>query len=208
MAGRFLTDEGKQALTAMIREIESRSCAEVVIAVRPASGSYLHADLLAGGMGALATLAFLLYSPWSFDLMWFLIDPSVAGLAVGLVVSRLPRVRRLLTFPGMRTRQVEQAARAAFVEKRIHQTRGRTGLLIYISLLERQATLVADIGVEAAVPQDKWAEATAKITDTVRRGGDALAVAAAADDLASLLELTLERSDDDVNELADEVDTA
>ena len=206
MAGRFLTDDGKQALTDVIRTIESRSSAEVVFAVRPSSGSYFHADLLAAILGGLASLGFLLFSPWTFDLVWFVVDPVVAGALAGLVASRLPAVRKVLTRPSVRRRWVEQAARSTFVEKRVHQTRGRTGLLIYVSLLEREAAVVADLGVEAAVPSDRWAAAVERVVETVRRGGDALAMADATQDLDAILALSLERAADDVNELADEVD--
>src|SRR5207245_4461231 len=64
----FPGEAGKAALATAVREIESASDAEVVIAVRPHSGSYRDADLLAGSAAALAMLAFLLFSPWEFDL--------------------------------------------------------------------------------------------------------------------------------------------
>ena len=48
MAKPFLTDESKAALAEAVRAVESCSSAELVVAVRPRSGSWLHADLMAG----------------------------------------------------------------------------------------------------------------------------------------------------------------
>ena len=55
--------------------------AELVIAVRPRTGSYLHADLIFGILVGLAALAVLLFSPWIFAPVWFLIDPLLIGAA-------------------------------------------------------------------------------------------------------------------------------
>ena len=45
---KFMDDAGKEAFGQAVRAIENRSSAEVVVAVRHHSGSYVHADLLAG----------------------------------------------------------------------------------------------------------------------------------------------------------------
>src|SRR5262249_23734162 len=124
MARPFLTDATKQALSGAVRTVEAASSAELVIAVRPSSGAYLHADLLAGLAAAFAVLAFLLWSPRPFGLAWFVVDPLIAVAFAVLISSRTPALRRLLTPAAVRRRQVETAARSAFVEKRIHRTSG------------------------------------------------------------------------------------
>src|ERR1043165_4527891 len=129
MAQPFLTDAAKQALTDAVRDVESRCSAELVVAVRASSGFYLHADLIAGIAAALAALLGLLFSPWPFDLIWFVIDPLLAGVLGGLLASRLPALRRALTLWRVRRRQVETAARSTFLEKGVHGTTGRTGVL-------------------------------------------------------------------------------
>lgn len=205
MHKRFLSDEAKQALSNAIKSVEARSSAEVVIAVRARAASYLHADLLAGIVAAIATLAFLLFSSFEFPLWSFLVEPLIVGLVVGLAATRVPMVRRLFTPERVRAGWVERAAKATFFEKRVRQTRDRTGILVFIALTERRVLVLTDTGVDDAVPREPWQAATAAIDGALRNGEDGLAVAKRIEALGAILEPVLERSVDDVNELPDEV---
>jgi putative membrane protein len=208
MSRRFLDDAGKAALLDAVRTLEARSAAEVVVAVRDRSGWFLHANLLAGLAAAYVTLWFQLFSPWEFTLVSIQVAPAVVGLLVGLSASVLPDLQRWLTPAGVRRRFVETAARAAFQEKGVGLTRGRTGVLVYLSLLERAAAVVADQGVAETVAKDAWSQRVAAVDSALARGGDATAVAAAMAGLGDVLAAALPRTQDDVNELADEVGAA
>jgi putative membrane protein len=205
MAKPFLTPESKTALSEAVRAIESCSSAELVIAVRHRTGSYLHADLLFGILAGVAALAFLLFSPTVFAPLWILIDPIVVGGLAGLLAAWSSGLRRSFTPPAMRRQRVETAARSTFVERRVHGTTGRTGILLYVSVLEREAALVVDVGVEALAAMDGWKAAVGEIERAVRNREDGVAVAARLRGLATLLSSALVRGADDVNELPDEV---
>lgn len=205
MAQPFLTDAAKQALSDAVRDVESRCSAELVVAVRARSGFYLHADLIAGILVAVASLVALLFSPWPFDLLWFVVDPLLAGALGGLLASRLPAVRRALTFQRVRRRQVETAARSTFVEKGVHATTGRTGVLLYVSLLEREAAVIHDLGIETLATTEAWRLAVEEIEEAVRRGEDGVALATLVRALGEVLAPALVRSAQDVDELANEV---
>ncbi|HEX3556100.1 MAG TPA: hypothetical protein VIA62_23015 [Thermoanaerobaculia bacterium] len=205
MAKPFLTDESKAAFSAAVRTVEGASSAELVVAVRPRSGSYLHVDLAVGILAGLVTLAVLLYASWTFELTWFLVDPVVAGALAGLVFFRSPLLHRAFTRPAVRRGRVETAARSTFVERRVHSTSGRTGILLYVSLLEREAVLVVDLAVEALAATDAWRQAEDEIEAAVRRGASGVEVAGKVSELAAVLGPVLERSENDVNELPDEV---
>lgn len=205
MAKPFLTDESKAAFLAAVRTVEDASSAELVIAVRQRSGSYLHVSLAVGILTGLAALAVLLFSPWPFGLLWIFVDPVVAGALAGFVFSRSPLLSRLFTRRALRRSRTETAARSAFVERRVHSTTGRTGILLYLSLLEREAVLVADLAVEALAATSGWRAAVGEIEDAVRRGGSGAEVAAKVSGLAAVLGPVLPRSENDVDELPNEV---
>lgn len=205
MAKRFVNDEAKSAFKEAIVSIEDRSSAEVMITVRHHSGSYLHADLILGGLATLATLAFTLFSKFEFTLMSILIDPVIVGGLIGLLSTQLPMMRRMLTLQGARRSRVVTAAQSAFYEKGVRMTSGRTGMLVYISLLEHAVEVVIDRGVQEAVPTKQWQAATAAVEETLTRTMDAGATAKKIAELGEICEAVMERSEDDINELPDEV---
>jgi putative membrane protein len=205
MGKPFLTDEAKKALTEAVQEVEASTSAELVVAIRARSGSYLHADLIAGIVVGLAALAFLLFSQREFGLLAFVVDTVVAGVLGGLIASRLPGLRRALTRPAVRRRLAETAASRLFLEKRVHGTSGRTGFLLYVSVLEREAVVVADLGLEALAATESWQQAIGAIEAGVREGEDGVRIAARVRSLAHICGPALPRAHDDVDELANEV---
>jgi putative membrane protein len=122
-----------------------------------------------------------------------------------LAASRSTVLLRLLTSRRSRHLRVTMAARAAFVDKLVHRTSRRTGILLYISLLEREAELLTDVGLDATVATPAWQGAVAGIQGAVGRWEDGVAVAAKVRALAPILASTCARVADQVNELADEV---
>jgi putative membrane protein len=196
----------KAAMLQAVQQVEARSGAEIVVVVRPRSGSYLHADLAAAIAFGCATLWFLLFAPWEFLPLEILAGPLAVGALAGLLCSRVPSLRRALTRPAERRERVQAAARAAFVEKRVGRTRERTGVLVYLSLLERSAEVVADSGVLDRVPSEAWTAAAGGIDAALRRSLDGSALAARIVALAGVLESAVPHSEDDVNELPDGIE--
>jgi putative membrane protein len=193
------------ALAQAVRAIETASRAELVVVVRVRSAPYREAAFAGGLIAALVALAFMLFSPWPFALAWFLVDPLLVGAAAALAVSRAERLVRALTSARARAAAVRNAARLAFLDRGVTATRERTGVLVYVSLLERAAEVVADLGVLEAVPPKEWDAAAAAIREAVASGGDGEAVAARLHALAEMLGDALPAGPGDVNELPDEV---
>jgi putative membrane protein len=61
-----------------------------------------------------------------------------------------------MTMRSDRERKVHTAAAATFVDRGIAKTRRSTGMLVYLSLLERRIELIADRGILDAVPSLEW----------------------------------------------------
>jgi len=205
VSARFLDDEARAAFKAAIESIERTTAIEVVVAVRQRSSSYLHANVIVGVVVAFGALATMLYSSYEFGLFSILIDPLVVGLVAGALVGLLPDVKRILTPASRRHAHVLRAARATFVERGIHNTRDRSGLLVYIAWLEQQVVLVADSGLDRALPADAVATGGAALTAAMRSGG--AAVARTLEQLLSPLASAMPRRADDLNELPDAIDS-
>ncbi|HEY8375720.1 MAG TPA: hypothetical protein VIK91_04485, partial [Nannocystis sp.] len=171
---KFFADDGKGALRRAIEAFEAKSAAELVIAVRPASARWAHAPVLVGAAAAMLTLAFMLYGEPAFGIPWFLIDPLLAGIVVGWLARRSELLARVLTPRAWREEAVQRAARASFLDHGVHETRGRTGVFVYISMTERAAVVLADLGVRREVPREPWERAAAALSRTVAAGGRAV----------------------------------
>lgn len=205
MARDILSDPEKAALVAAVKDVETRSAAEVVISFRGCSGRYLEADLIAGSLLAFLTLGFQLFTPWEFSLPVILGSPVLAGALGALLSSLSPAVRRLLTSDASRRERVRLGSLAAFHDMRVSETRERTGVLVYVSLLERKAAVVPDAGVRRQVSREGWDAAVRAIETAAAGASPGIPVAEAVRGLGVVLAPALPPREDDVNELPDEV---
>lgn len=200
----FLDPEAKTRVTRAIETVEGQTAAEIVVTVRKTSGHYRHGDYLLGVLLAFAALLVFLFHPEPFEEHLFPVAELglfIAGVALS---TSLAPLRRLLVSSSLRDRNAQTCASAAFHDMGIDRTRGRTGILIYVSLFERRAVVVADSGVPADKMGDPWKTAAASLEEAVRQGSvDAFIKNLEA--LASPLARALPRAADDVNELSDEV---
>jgi putative membrane protein len=201
----FLGDGDQAALTDAATSVEARSAAEIVIVVRAQSATYRDVALAAGIAAGLLLLAFLLFSPWEFDWGTILWGPAALGVMAAVVVDRVPALLRAVTGAERRRRAVHAAACTEFVDRGIDATRGRTGLLVYVSVRERLAEVLPDRGILLAVPRVEWDACVAALVASVAAGGAGRDVAVQVRALGDVLATALPRSEDDVDELVDEV---
>ncbi|MCA9656157.1 MAG: hypothetical protein KC501_40005 [Myxococcales bacterium] len=203
----FSRDEAKQRLRKAVEAVESRSCAEVVISVRPWSTSWAGIDAAVGAGLAYLVLLYMLFAEQIFGLLWIALIVPV-GFGVGAFTSRsLPGLRMALAGARRARAAAEQGARARFVELGVMGTRERSGVLVYVSLTERQCVVVADVGVLARVPEGEWSKAVASVEGSVASHGvgepGLSALCQAVEALGDVLEGPMPRGEDDVNELED-----
>ncbi len=203
MGARFLDHEARAAFKQAIEAIEDASSVEIVVAMRRRSASYLHANLTVGIAVAFAALAAMLFSDHPFGLYAILVDPFIVGALAAAAVQLLPGVKRILTRNATRSHEVANAARATFVERGVHNTMDRSGLLVYISWLEQKIALVADSGLERAFTVEALAAAERELAAAMPRGG--VAVARALATYQTSLAVVMPRRAEDLNELPDTI---
>jgi putative membrane protein len=191
-----------EAIGATVREIEAKTSAEIVVAVRGRSGSYRHADYLFGAVVTFAGLMFVLFSPFEFHTYWIPLDVVLLFLVGTFVASRSDSIRRLLTTAPSRARAVRGGAAAMFYEAGIANTSAENGLLIYLSLLEERMEVIADRGVLKAIPALQWNHSVFELK-RVAHGADADKLIAAMRELGALLAEHMPATGENPNELAD-----
>lgn len=149
-------DAAREMLTGCVREIEKSTDVELVLVVRARSGTYRQADYLFAALLALIGLLFLLFAPFDFHQYWVAIDVVLLFVIGASIAARNSVIRRLLTTKKFREAAVRTGAAAMFYEAGIANTNAETGVLVYLSLLERRLELIADRGVLKALPALEW----------------------------------------------------
>jgi putative membrane protein len=190
------------AIGATIREIEAKTNAEVVVAVRGRSGPYRHADYIFGAIVAFVGLLFVLFSRFDFHIYLIPFDVIALFVAGAFVSSRGDWIRRLFTTRNFQAKAARTGAAAMFYEAGIANTSAENGLLIYLSLLERQMEVIADRGILKAVPALKWNHAVFELKN-IARDADPDKLIAALREVGLLLSEHLPATGDNPNELPD-----
>jgi putative membrane protein len=206
-----------EAIQAAVRRAEERTAGEIVPVVVPQSGRYAVARWRGAAVAALLALlggGLLLHLCEGGGLgaplaSWIVVGTSLAVGALGAVaVTYVAPLRRLFAGSALLAASVRRRALQFFVQEEVFDTRDRTGILIFVSLLERRVHVVGDTGIHERVRADDWKEVEARVREGIRT--DALT-----DGLVEAIEMCgrlLERRGvnvrpDDENELSDAVRT-
>jgi putative membrane protein len=194
------TKEDHEAVSAAIREAEKKTSGQIVCVLARASSSYGYIPILWASVLALLTPWPLIYfTPWSVQRIFLL--QLVVFLIVG-VVSSLTPLRLLLVPRAIKRARAHREALEQFVVRGITRTKNRTGVLIFVSLAERYARIIADEGIAAKVPNSEWQEAVDALTAHMRDGRIAAGFTAAVERCGIVL-ATHAPADGSPNELPD-----
>ena len=208
----LFSDADRQRIADAVRRAEDRSRGEIVTAVTAASDDYDGALWRGATFGALAgplLLAVLDWAAgwWGSPSAWIMLLAAAGGAAAALlVVGASGTLVRWLTPADEIDRRVERAARSAFLEHEVFATRDRSGVLLFLSLLERRVVVLGDSGIDAVVEPGEWTGIVDGVARGIRAGRPADALIEAVETCGALLERTgLERRPDDRDELPNEV---
>jgi putative membrane protein len=164
----LISDDGKQRITEAITAAERNTSGEIVAVVTKESSSYLYAPFMWAAAIALIVPWPLIHFTW-WPATW-VYGAQLLVFAVLLAVL-LPRPVRYWLVPRSvkraraRRRGVEQ-----FIVQNLHTTDGRTGVLIFVSVAERHAEILADAGIEQRVPKATWQAIVDKMTHEIGAG--------------------------------------
>jgi len=201
---RHFDQKAADALVVCVREVEARSSAELVIEVHGRSMSYREADARFAALCSLVALLFLLFSPWHFSSAAVACDVPLIYLLGLWASSRSDRLRRRFTPQQRREAAVRRTAASLFYERGIANTVEETGVLLYVSLLERRAEIIADRGVLTKVDPEEWNATVTALRQTNARP-DVAALVTVAERLGRLLEKALPAGELNPDELSNDV---
>jgi putative membrane protein len=174
--GRLFSQEDLDRIAEAVGGAERKTSGEIVPRVVDRSDLYEEA-VWRGGFGFGLTALALLVSVRLLTEAWLPVDRVTIGLAalasgcVGMgLVSLVPAMKRLFAGDGLMERRVAQRAAEAFVANEVFDTRNRTGILIFVSLLERRVVVVGDSGINAKVEPQAWEDIVGRVVTGIRAG--------------------------------------
>lgn len=126
----------------------------------------------------------------------------VTFLAVRYILAWMP-LRLALTPRTTKARRGRRRAMTLFRAVALGRTKAQTGVLIYLSLDEHRAEIIADAAINQKVTPDVWGDAMAAMIDAVRDGRTGDGMAEAVRQVGAVLARHFPRSADNPNELPD-----
>jgi len=218
-----LTDADRQKVSAAIAAAEAKSSGEIVTVATPISDAYHDVGLHWALVPLFAVLAWAAWRPtalvWWYDFLFggWSPDPTMSQLltlltffaalkfTVALLILKWMPLRLALTPAATKHRRVRRRAVAIFQAAAAGRTTGKTGVLIYLSLAERRAEIVADEAILKLTDDHTWGEAMHALIAEVREGRPADGIVAAIERVGTVLAEHFPRSAHDKNEIPDKL---
>lgn len=216
-----LSADDHAKVTAAVTAAEAGTAGEIVTIVAGSSDKYHDVALHWSVIAMLLVLALLAVFPGVAEgLHLRLVDgwaESVPAsgyyvialllMAVTFLIARVVfawgPLRMLLTPPGTKTRRVRAKAMQLFRTGAEKRTVAATGVLLYLSLAEHRAELIADAAIHGKVGEEVWGHAMAALISAVKDGRPGDGMAAAVGEIGVVLAEHFPRSAGDANELPD-----
>ncbi|WP_369027093.1 TPM domain-containing protein [Qipengyuania sp. RANM35] len=217
----YLTEAEHDIVSKAVAEAELHTSGEIVTVLADRSDGYTDVALwwaIAVAFTAMSVFAYFpsFYLPkldwlmggWTHDWTPGQLMTIIIGIGLlkffGTLAIQLWQPLKFLLVPGpVKKARVRDAAIKHFKVGAERRTHGRTGVLVYLSMREHRAEIVADEPIALKVPAEVWGEAMADMLSEIRQGHLAEGLAAGIRDVGKVLAQEFPRHEDDVNELPD-----
>jgi len=216
-----LSEADHQAVSAAVAAAESKSAGEIVTIIAGESNSFHDVAVLWSALVAFLSLTVLALFPdfylplvdrvlgrwaseWTAQHVLALALTAATAKFLAMWLLQLWRPLRLALVPAaLKSARVRDRAVRYFKVGAERRTHGRTGILIYLSLAEHRAEIVADEAIAAKVAPEVWGDAMAALIAEIRAGRPGAGMVAAVEQVGAVLAQHFPRAEDDRNELPD-----
>ncbi|MBI5645840.1 MAG: hypothetical protein HY962_02820 [Ignavibacteriae bacterium] len=204
----LLTQDDQKRIAEAVKAAESRTSGEIVPYIVGRSDPYPEAPWRAGTLVSLLVLG-VLAGLWMGTNLWLPYGVAevalltIAGFILGAGLTLLfPSLKLLFVSSAVVKQRVDERAGLAFLDEEVFATRDRTGILIFLSLLEHRVRILGDSGINAKVKQEEWDGIVADMVAGMKRGAPGEALVGAIGRCGELLaRMGVEIRPDDTNEL-------
>ena len=219
--GRYLNEAQHAIVSDAVAKAEEHTSGEIVTVLADRSDGYTDVVLVYAVALAFTAMSLFAAVPRPFLDLW---DRLVGGwthdwttgqlasmtITLGLLTFALAwllfawdPLRFALAPSPIKQARVREAAVRHFKVGAERRTHGRTGVLLYLSMREHRAEIVADEPIAVMVEAEVWGEAMADMLEQICEGHLAEGLAAGVRDVGAILSQHFPRAEDDENELPD-----
>jgi putative membrane protein len=201
----LFTEAQKEQIRQAVSEAEARSSGEIVPMVIDQSGHYIQFPLTGSILFTfLVALVAAVLWPQISAAQLLLVEVMTFWICFK-VIERTHRLWAWLIPDSLMEKAVARRAEEAFYEHRLHETQDKTGVLIFLSLLEHQVYLMADAGIHKKVPPQVWESLVQRITAGMKEGHPFEALHQAIAACGQLLAEHFPKKPDDTDELPNQL---
>ena len=201
----FFGKAEKMTIRQAVIDAEKDTTGEIAVKVVEASDRYRDAEILGSVLlsGLFALVASLLLNHVT---IWFYIPVTfILFFPCWYLFRKAPHLKLALVSQQDAIHEVREEAIHAFYERGLHRTRHGTGILIYISLLERKVWILGDSGINEKINPDFWGSLVTELTEGIRHGKPLDALCSVIAKCGAELGKHFPGRHDDTNEIDDDV---
>lgn len=164
----MISEIDHQRIVEAIRTAEEKTSGEIYCVIARACGDHHLVPIAWAALVALAVpLPLIHFTSWPAGIIYLV---QLAAFIVVAAVLSLPIIRFSIV-PKRRLRaRAHIVAMQQFLAQGLHLTERRTGVLIFASVAERHAEIVADSGINAKVTPDAWTGAVGALVSAIKAG--------------------------------------
>ena len=201
----FFSRAEKERIRQSVQAAEKTTSGEIAVMLVDASDRYREAEFI-GAVGLAGLVALILSIAFHHLTIWFYIPVTfVFFFPFWYLVWKIPQLKLPFVSRRRAAEAVRERAVFSFYRKSLHKTRHETGILIFISLLDRKVVILGDRGINEKIEQGFWRTLTVRLSAGIQEGrtmdGLTEVIARCGEELRKHFPV----APDDKNELADDI---
>ncbi len=199
--------EGKtsgEIATAMIKESYDYAIYELMFAVIIGFLYFVIMMFFVGNVEQLLQEKFWDYSV-NYLVMFYGFSTFIV-ITIFYFIGNISSIDRLIVPKKLRNRKVQERATRYIMESGVYNTKDRTGILIFISIMERRVELLADSGINELISPEKWQNIVDNIIKGIRQKEIVDHLVESINECGNLLAEHFPIQTDDKNELTDDIE--
>lgn len=200
-----LTKADIDSIKKSIEKAEIKTSGEIVPVILSQSDDYLYTHYMCSLIFSFLAIVILEQGIIDTNISSALITFIFA--VIGYLLPMHGTIKRIFLLKKEINEEVEQKALQCFYANKLHQTRDKTGVLIYISLLERKINILGDLGINEKVGQAFWDEEVNILSKSIKNNNITEGLNKIINRIGDKLSEHFPIKDDDTNELKNELIT-